>query len=251
MCSDSFEVVKISLVSQVSRLKTVEERTNSLLALYDGLPHEQGEDLLRAVVVWLHGALEEALRLHVGNALRDADQQTLNQVPLFGITSIRPEKFLLGSLANFRGHSVDCVISQSVDAYVQRLTFNDFTDVARALECMPLTPECLESLKSPEPAAAIEVLCRRRHRIVHEGDLLPGLHPSLRALDKETVVHWQHVVMSFVALLVVAVEATRCEIAMGPEWTAEQRRLRAEEGAAREAYTGQGLPKSASSDGSV
>lgn len=206
------------------------QRTEALLGLYNGMPHEQGEDLLRAVVVWLHGALEDTMRLHITSALKEAGSAVLDRVPLVGAAGpLRAEKFYLGALAQFRGRAVDDVISESIDAYAQRLTFNNFGDVAAALHLLGLDVDRLDSLKDAAVIEAVNALCERRHRIVHEGDLTGGMRPELRPLAKETVVGWQRVVLSYIARSVEVVESLRAEQAMGPEWTAEMNRKQVEE----------------------
>jgi hypothetical protein len=126
------------------------------------------QDIIRAAVVFLHATLEDFLR-HVGSMyLANSSEEVLNRVALVGTSDVlRPEKFFLGRLASHRGKSVDQLISESVSAYLDRVSFSDTGEVSRLLEAIGVPLDPIRGLY-----ASLSGLMSRRHQIVHKGDLL-------------------------------------------------------------------------------
>lgn len=151
------------------------------------------EDLLRAVVVFLHATLEDALRSLAILYLPVSGEEQLNAIPLVetGVTG-RPEKFFLGKLVAHRGKSVDEVIEMSVAAHLARSTYNDTTEVASLLKSLGMNPAAV-SMHFP----ALDQLIRRRHQVVHRADLSddnPEIPDHLRPISLDEVKDWQHAV---------------------------------------------------------
>jgi hypothetical protein len=91
----------------------------------------------------------------------------LNDIPLIGTSkSGRPEKFHLGALERHRAKTVDQVISESVEVYLNRANFSSCADVERLLLQMSLDARAFKTL-FPD----LEQMMQRRHRIVHEADI--------------------------------------------------------------------------------
>jgi hypothetical protein len=91
-------------------------------------------DILRTSIVFTHATLEDFLRTLAANSLPDATKEVLDQIPLRNVNSKgRAEKFLLGSLVEFKGKTVDDVIQESVLDYLKNSNFNSTGDIAQLL----------------------------------------------------------------------------------------------------------------------
>ncbi|QDU36457.1 hypothetical protein Mal4_07430 [Maioricimonas rarisocia] len=102
-------------------------------------------DVLRSAVVLLHASLEDFLRSLARVYLPNAAPHVIDSIPLKRSRgSGRGEKFLLGHLDEHRGKSVDEVIAESVDAYLERSNYNNSTEIARLLRNLGVDPKPLE-----------------------------------------------------------------------------------------------------------
>lgn len=179
-------------------------RVGNLLALYQNLSGSgQGRrpvhatDILRSAVVLLHAALEDMLRSVGIWKLPSLGETALNDVALVGLGETgRAEKFLLGKLAAHRAKTVQVLIDESVVAAMNRISFNNTTDIAVHLERVGLEPQVFQG-HFPTLASMIE----RRHHIVHQADRndQPG-HGQFRArsLGIQTVNAWAAATTGFV-----------------------------------------------------
>jgi len=122
-------------------------------------------DILRAAVVLLHASLEDFLRTLSRVRLPAASEDVLNSIPIAGSGSSRAEKFALGKLCAFRGKTVDDVIKQSVDEFLERSNYNTTIEIAGLLRNLGLKVETLNGR-----FAEIDEMMRRRHMIVHRAD---------------------------------------------------------------------------------
>ena len=155
----------------ISRFQENINRAISLVQLYISLSaspnfhqHPATTDILRAAVVLAHATLEDFLRTIGINLLPAADPPALDHVPLASLgTSGRPEKFYLGSLARFRGKTVDEVIAASVSDHLNRMSFNEVSDIASLLRDLKVDISKVDAT-FPE----LQRLMRRRHAIVHQ-----------------------------------------------------------------------------------
>lgn len=151
------------------------------------------DDVLRAVVVFLHATLEDALRSLATLYLPLSGEEQLNAIPLVETgTAGRAEKFFLGKLAAHRGKSVDELIAMSVAAHLARSTYNDTTEIASLLKSLGIDP-ATASMHFP----ALDQLIRRRHQIVHRADLSdenPEVPDHLRPISLEQVEKWKDAV---------------------------------------------------------
>ena len=166
-------------------------RANHLVSLYHDL-YGKGKgrravhkaDLLRAAVVFLHATFEDYLRTLSGIYLPTANAKALDDIPLAGIgENKRPEKFLLGALAQHRGKSVDQLIDESISCYLLRTNYNDTTEVASLLTSLSIP--LYDSLKDTFPR--LQGLMDRRHQIVHCADRLEGKAPGRQRADSISV----------------------------------------------------------------
>jgi hypothetical protein len=172
-----------------SRLGANLARVQNLVRLYQESPRARRRgldtsDILRAAVVLLHATLEDFLRSLLEWKLPEAEAIHLRDTPLAGK---KPRStFTVEDLAAFRGASVDEVIVQSVQAGLERSTFNDPGDVERAFAQLGLSSALLVPHRNE-----LGTLMARRHWIVHRVDRNTGRGSrATRALDNPTVERW-------------------------------------------------------------
>jgi HEPN superfamily RiboL-PSP-like protein len=157
---------------------------------------ETSDDIFRAIVVLTHAYLEDFLRTLAKAFLPMADERTINDVPLVGLGSTgRAEKFLLGKLIQHKGKLIEDVIRESVDAYLERSSFNSATEIVSFLERLGLNNE-----REDEKLSVVDKMIRRRHLIVHRAD---KAGTQLQAIDPTEVLHWVDVTYQFMESLVV------------------------------------------------
>lgn len=134
------------------------------LAANTGAPMDV--EIYRSVVVLTHAYLEDVLRSLARAFLAEADEQTLNEVPLVGINEAnRRENFGLGKLLPHKAKTVADLISESIAQYLERRTFNNITDIARLLLSIGFKISNYERF-----FPVLDAMMRRRHQIVHRGD---------------------------------------------------------------------------------
>jgi hypothetical protein len=177
-------------------------RVQALINLADDpdAPQElaiRSKDILRAAVVFLHATLEDFLRYVGETYLPASSEEALNRVALVGTQDVpRPEKFFLGKLAQHRGKTVDQLITESVNAYLDRISFSDTTDISNLLEGAGIAVETVRPLYP-----RLSALMTRRHQIVHRADLVdvPGDKRRATPIDAATVTEWATAVKEFFA----------------------------------------------------
>jgi hypothetical protein len=145
----------------------------------------ESDDILRAVVVFTHAYLEDFLRTLARSFLPLADKDILNEVPLAGMKE--RTKFQLGDLAQHGDKSVDNVIQESVDQYLERSTFNGTDDIALLLKSLKF-----DVSRHNEHFPALNAMIRRRHIIVHRADRAGAGDDSyvVQPIDAELVMNW-------------------------------------------------------------
>lgn len=140
-------------------------RVYSLLGSYRTT---ENKDILRACVPLLHAAVEDCMRNAIYFILttRGKNNDLIHEVPLLGANENgRVKKYTLGDLANFQELSVEDLLEKSIAEYVNRLTFNNTSDIAKWFyKCSTDTG----SVKQYFPK--MEKMFLRRHEIVHNGD---------------------------------------------------------------------------------
>jgi len=126
-------------------------------------------DIFRTIVVFLHATFEDFLRSIARQRINVVNsQEILDKIPLVGVSrSGRAEKFLLGTLITHRGKTVDQLIHESVENYLDKTSFGSIQDVEEVLTQMEVDTAPFKFLYSD-----LEQMMRRRHRIVHEADFL-------------------------------------------------------------------------------
>lgn len=177
-------------------------RAKNLVALYraqrapgGGRRPVHSTDTLRAAVVFLHAALEETFRSIYVWKIPHGGENILNDVPLIGSVSLRPEKFYLGRLAAHRAKSVQDLITESVLEQARMLSVNNTTDVASLLQRFGLRSQDYDAHIGP-----LAEMIARRHHIVHQADRNEnrgvGNHQA-QSLNVATVEDWISTVSVF------------------------------------------------------
>ena len=124
-------------------------------------------DILRSVAIFLHATFEDLLRTTARQRLPEAKSDVLDKIPLVGTSQSRnPVKFFLGALNEHRGRTVDDLIQESVENYLSRESFSSAHDVGQILTHMGVDTAPFNPLM-----AHLDLMMKRRHRIVHEADL--------------------------------------------------------------------------------
>ena len=183
------------------RLRENLGRVRSLVAAYraavgprQGRPNVQQSDILRAAVVLLHAGLEDTLRTVAAERLPVAVPGVLSRIP-FSWQGGRKTTATLGDLSAYRNLSVADLIVEAVDAFLDRATYNNVTEIAGLLGDIGLSPALVIPF-----ASEIEALMRRRHQIVHRMDrdeaIGPGRHGAF-SLSVTLVESWIGAVSGF------------------------------------------------------
>ncbi len=121
---------------------------------------------MRAALVLLHSAEEDYFRnILIHWYPIKADSKALSEVSLAGSDG-RTSKYSFDRFASFSGKTVDEVISESVREHFSRMSFNSYKDIDSRLKKIGL------SLGAYKRQAEIDALIQRRHKVVHEVDLM-------------------------------------------------------------------------------
>ncbi len=144
---------------------------------------EQGDDILRAAMVFLHATLEDFLRSVLAWRLPDSASDEIDKIPLLGQMQKTPAKFNLGSLVPFKGVTVDQLIKDSIYEHLDKwVSFNDVAQIHAALKISGIN---LDDFDFKTLASVMS----RRHEIVHRADTIPldTLTDSLSPIDAKTL----------------------------------------------------------------
>jgi hypothetical protein len=178
----------------VRRLRRNLLRVEDIVGLAGMMQHqaedpERAADLLRAAAVLLHATLDDFLRTVAKERWQSFSNEWLKPVPLPGR---KPgEKITFVDLFHLRGKSVDDLVRDSVLAYLDGRSFNNWPQIDDLLHELHVS--------SPGPQANdLKELMQRRHHIVHQADKADG--PSghaEQAIDEASLDRWvravQHV----------------------------------------------------------
>ena len=186
------------------------DRVKNLVLIYEthlageggGRRAHQKTDVLRAATVLLHASAEDLLRSLAYWRLPNAAANVLDQFALVGNGPAM--KYSLGALAAHRGRSVDELIKESVDSYLERSNYNSTAEVVRFLNQI-----ALDVIPVQSTFAELDELMARRHQIVHRADIDTaggqGNH-RVRSIGVATVNRWIKNVEAFSAALLAQVQ---------------------------------------------
>jgi RiboL-PSP-HEPN len=213
---DAREEVKAYLMRHIGRVATNVARAKFLVEFVESFLSDKAtfsrirDDILRAAVVFLHATLEDFLRYIGSRYIPSGEEDALNKISLIGSSdSPRPEKFFLGKLAKHRGKMVDQLIHECVAAHLQKVSFNNTTDICQLLESAGIRSD-----KFKDSYPSLGELMARRHQIVHHADLLPSdekFERDAAPIEASKVTEWYHTTMNFMS----AVAAYKLEAEFG------------------------------------
>lgn len=123
-------------------------------------------DILRAATVFLHASLEDLLRSLSYWKLPDAGKESIDKIPLVGGKG-SAIKFLLGELVAHKGKTVDDLIKESVNQYLERSNYNNIDEIVNLLRSIKI-----EYATANGEFNALTELMNRRHQIVHRADII-------------------------------------------------------------------------------
>jgi len=194
-----------SIAPYIKRLGENIKRIIELVTLWISIKQSEefssnaaADEILRASVVFTHATLEDFLRTLAAKLLPDANEQTLNQIPLMSSepSSGRAEKFPLGRLVQFKGKTVDEVITGSVLNYLEHSNFNTVEDIATLLKSLNL-----DLSKANHSFPKLQELMQRRHLIVHRADRVEPIgsdEKNISEIDSSDVLEWLTAVVQFI-----------------------------------------------------
>lgn len=198
----------MSTVVQIrARLDSNLKRVQSLLQLFNEIESNGGPtktDLLRAAVVFLHATLEDVLRTGLDLRLPHASAEHLAMLD-FAVGDVLKEKITVSQLAKHRGKTVDQLLKERINAYLERSNFNNVAEVNTALERMAVGKSALDPHKE-----ALAAMMIRRHWIVHRADHNENAAGSRRQRTRQigasTVATWKDTVAAFCTTLLDELE---------------------------------------------
>ncbi len=175
-------------------------RVRNLLVIYQtaggpGRRPSQSADVLRAATVLLHASLEDVFRSVAAWKLPLGSETVLNEVPLVGSEKSRPEKFWLGKLAAHRSKTVQQLIDESVESYLNMFTVSSVGDIVGFCNKIGVRAD---EINAQFPA--LSEMMERRHHIVHKADLKENAgqgNSQARSLSTVTVEGWVTAVRAF------------------------------------------------------
>jgi hypothetical protein len=187
-----------------TRLGSNLQRVEGLAALSEWIEFPARSDLLRASVVLLHATLEDVLRSALELRLPQADAEHLTMLK-FAVGKQAKEHITISELSRHRGKTVDQLISERIDAYLERSNFNNIADLEHALRRIGVET----SLLDPHKAHLLGMM-QRRHWIVHRADRDPSPgsleHAQTRQISVKTVMDWESAVRVFCTELLAKLE---------------------------------------------
>jgi hypothetical protein len=151
---------------------------------------------LRAAVVFLHATLEDFLRYIGSRDIPSSSEDVLNKISLIGSPD-RSEKFSLGQLAKYRDKTVDQLITESVEAHLDKRSFSNTNEISHHLGSTGVPSSVVEKWYP-----SLGELIARRHEIVHKADLKPTANQQTERepepIGASKVKEWYQTVFEFV-----------------------------------------------------
>lgn len=183
------------------------QRVEGLVALFDESSSPARMDVLRACVVLLHATLEDVFRSALEVRLPHADSEHLAMLR-FEVrvkdpsdpTKHRPsmkDKISMSELAKHREKTVEQLIGERIEAYLENSNFNNVEDLVDALKRVGLPTTLLDPHQ-----ANLTALMQRRHWIVHRAD-----QKRDTGTLRETVQDWKEAVTKVCGEIVAKMDA--------------------------------------------
>ena len=147
-------------LARVSNLTNLHE---FLTGLSKGMSGYDASDVLRSAVVLLHASLEDFLRSIASAHLPRTDNEFIQNMLLAG--KPRSGKYTIGDLVQHRGKSIDQVLDESIDQWLETHSFNHADDIRGMLSELGMPVEYFS-----ETYEKLGKMIARRHLIVHRAD---------------------------------------------------------------------------------
>jgi len=155
-------------------------------------------EIYRAMVVLLHASFEDVLREIIRLKLGECSEDVLNAIPI-----VEPPpngkrlKFSLGILSRHRGKSIEQLIQESINDFLDRTSFNSCKQIASMLELISID---VSTLRKYFPK--LDKMILRRHQIVHKADLIGSLDKLHSAtIEPSEITDWALTVGAFITEL--------------------------------------------------
>lgn len=127
-------------------------------------------DIFRSAIVLAHAVTEDCIRELARSMLPTLKPDNLKDVCFPSTKPLdRIQKLTVAEITAYRGKSVDRLIQESFDQYLDHRSFNSTTEIISFLRAIGLD---VVGILSPTDIAHIEKLISRRHRIVHNADCI-------------------------------------------------------------------------------
>lgn len=192
MNSDEQPELPEYLELQMERFVQNLARVSSLINLYEFLTElDKGmseSDVLRSAVVLLHASLEDLLRSIASAHLPRTDNEFIQKIPLAGLP--RSGKYTIGDLVQHRGKSVDQVLDESIDQWLDKHSFNHTNDIRGMLTELGMPVDYFSATYE-----TLDRMIERRHLIVHRADRTGD--GSVAGITPEDVTSWVDNVLEF------------------------------------------------------
>jgi len=148
-------------------------RVENLTKIYNNTKEGRGRktahdtDVLRAAVVLLHASLEDCLRSIARWKLPLVnDQKVIDKFPFpSSKTGQRAEKVKLGFLLEYRDKSVEDLINQAIEEYLDRSSYNNLKEISSLIDSIGVGTQNVN-----KEFLNLEAMMNRRHMIVHRAD---------------------------------------------------------------------------------
>jgi RiboL-PSP-HEPN len=120
-------------------------------------------DVLRSAVVLLHATLEDLIRTIASAHLPRSDSELIKKIPLTGMP--RSGKYTIADLIQHRGKTIDAVLDESINQWLETHSFNHAADVRGMLTELEMPVDYFA-----QNYEKLDQMIKRRHLIVHRAD---------------------------------------------------------------------------------
>lgn len=154
-------------------------------------------DMLRAATVFLHSSFEEYYRnvLTTWLPIR-ASSDSLKNIPLPNDVGRNQMKYALADLLHMKEKTVREIFQESIQAFMNRSSFNSYSDVYTWGNKINL------SFTGFEHQSDFDKAIQRRHQIVHQADIkVDSVQQSLIAIKQDQVLAWREAYRQLVEII--------------------------------------------------
>ena len=203
----------------MNRFKSNIARVRNFVDLYEermtqrgrkGRAKTQDTDLLRGAVVLLHATFEDLARTALEASWNTEPERLVEVLRFPQAKSNARDSETIAGLLRHRGRTIDDLLHESFEHYLDRASFNNQKEVSGMLA------RCgLEAAKFGPVLGELDVLAKRRHAIVHRADRNPDAgQGSYKAssINKDRVRKWIGAVETFYQKLMAVLDPKEAEL---------------------------------------